>query len=365
MQLRRSILLALLIVFIIYFELHSCSEDRVTEPNGTTPEASDLVCSARDLFFIDHDTGWVIGTLGTIMATTDGGHSWRGAVISDANLTDIFFIDRTRGWVVGKNGKIYRTYDGGATWERAIFSGTTQDTDLYEIRFMSDLLGFVLGYDGVYKTTDAGMIWENHWLPVIPKKGAWNMSIINDYTGYLLGSSWMDPDPELVYKTEDGGLSWRAVEGSESSILSAVMTIEFIDEHTGWVGGGVVMKTADGGKTWTMQREKATVRQFHFCDPSRGYAVGGRTILRTEDGGESWIDISPVDDRIVDLRAMYFIDAYHGYVVGRGPDEPYGSKLYKVSLVLETQDGGDTWCIADFLFDYTPYLTLDTDQGMD
>jgi photosystem II stability/assembly factor-like uncharacterized protein len=365
MQLRRSILLALLIITIIYFEIHSCSEDRLTEPNGTTPEASDLICGAGDLYFIDHDTGWVIGMLGTVMATTDGGDSWSGAVIPGVSLTDVFFIDRDRGWVVGRDGKIFRTYDGGATWERAIFSGTPQSTDLFEIRFMNDTLGFTLAYDGVYRTTDGGALWENHWLPVIPKKGAWNMSIIDDRTVYLLGSSWMDPDPELIHKTMDGGSSWCAVEGSESSVLRAVMTIEFIDEYTGWAGGGVIMKTSDGGESWMMQREEATVREFHFCDTLRGYAVGGRTILRTEDGGQSWHEITPVCDRIADLRAVYFLDARHGYVVGRGTDEPFGSKLYKVSLVFETNDGGDTWSTADFLFDYTPYMTSDADREGD
>lgn len=361
MQLRRSILLALLIIFIIYFEIHSCSEDRVTEPNGSTPVASDLVCGAHGVFFLDHDTGWVIGALGTIMYTTDGGDSWHGVVIPDVTLTDIFFLDRSRGWVVGGNGRMYRTYDGGATWERAIFSGTPQNTDLYEIRFMGDSLGFVLGYDGVYRTTDAGFRWENNWLPVILEKGAWNMSFVDDTIGFLLGSSWMEPDPELVYKTGDGSVSWCAVEGSRSSVLRGVMTIEFIDGNTGWAGGGVIMKTADGGATWSMQREEATVRDFHFEDALRGYAVGGKAILRTEDGGTSWRDITPADERIVDLRALCFLDAFHGFVVGRGVDEACGEKIYKVSLVLETTDGGDTWSIADFLFDYTPYHTVEID----
>jgi len=365
MQLRRSIPLALLIILFIYFEIHSCSDEHVTDPNDPTPEATDLICNAHDLFFIDDETGWVLGTLGTIMATTDGGDSWNGAVIPDAVLNDIFFLDRDTGWVAGKDGSMYRTYDGGAHWERSIFSGTPQDTDLYEIRFMSHSLGFVLGYDGVYRTADAGMLWQNYWLPVIPKKGAWNMSLINDCTGYLLGSSWMDPDPELVYKTEDGGLSWRAVEGSESSILKAVMTIEFIDENRGWAGGGVIMRTVDGGNSWTMQLEDATVREFYFCDSSCGYAVGGRTILHTEDGGGSWIDITPVDARIADLRAVYFLDMNHGFVVGRGPDELHGSAVYKVSLVLETEDGGVSWDVTNFLFDYTPYQLLDAEQERD
>jgi photosystem II stability/assembly factor-like uncharacterized protein len=359
MQLRRSILLAILIILFIYFEIHSCSEDRLIEPNGPNPESTDLICKAHKVFFIDHDTGWVLGKLGTMMRTTDGGETWHGTVIPDASLNGVFFLDRNRGWIVGKAGKIYRSFDGGVMWERTIFSGEPQGTDLYDIQFLNDMVGFVLGYAGVYRTADAGMLWKNYWLPVIPNKGAWNMSLIDDCLGYLLGSSWMDPDPELVYKTEDGGLSWHPVEGSESSVLRAVMTIEFIDDNTGWAGGGIIMKTVDSGRSWTIQREESTVREFHFCSPSYGFAVGGMTILRTQDGGDSWDDVTPDDGRIMDLRSACFIDENYGFVVGRGPEEPRGSRLYVSSFVLRTTDGGETWDTEEFLYDYTEFRALE------
>jgi photosystem II stability/assembly factor-like uncharacterized protein len=354
-----------MIIFFIYFEIHSCAEDRPIEPGIPAPVASNLVCGARDVFFLDHETGWVLGSLGTIMRTTDGGETWKGASIPDAELNSVYFLDRMRGWVVGKDGRIYQSHDGGAGWERSIFSGTPNDSDLYEIRFIDENLGFILGYDGLYRTEDAGMIWENYWLPVIPRKGAWNMSLVNNSTAYLLGSSWMDPDPELVHKTEDGGLSWRAVEGSESSVLRAVMTIEFIDESNGLAGGGVIMKTTDGGNSWTMRLEEATVREFHFTDPSTGYAVGGRKILRTADRGDSWEDITPADERIFDLRCVHFIDATHGFVVGRGEDMTHDTNLYKVSIVLETEDGGESWRIEEFLYDFTAYRAMESPPVID
>ena len=125
------------------------------------------------------------------------------------------------------------------------------------------------------------------------------------------------------------------------------------------------MKTSDGGNSWTMQREGSTVRQFRFSGPQRGYAVGGSSILRTEDGGDSWMDITPVDGRIDDLRAVFFLDESHGWVVGHGRDEQHGSKLYKVSLVLETTDSGAHWDIAEFLFDYSPYQAHEAEQELD
>jgi photosystem II stability/assembly factor-like uncharacterized protein len=356
MQLRRSVLLALMIVLFVYFEIHSCSEDHSMGPSPPGPENADLVCKARKVFFLDRETGWVLGMYGTMMKTTDGGETWRGSTIADVGLNGIYFIDHDKGWVVGREGKIFRTADGGETWERAIFSGTPQNTDLYEVRFLNETLGFILGYCGLYRTIDGGMLWENYWLPVIPRKGAWNMSIVDDCLGYLLGSSWMEPDPPLVYRTQDGALSWSAVEGSESSVLRAVMTIEFIDELRGWAGGGVIMRTDDGGKTWTTQRDDATVREFFFCGPSTGYAVGGVTLLRTTDGGDSWLDVTPSDGRIVDLRSVYFVDADCGWIVGQASDRTAGGRTYAVSLLFRTVDGGDTWEAAGFEFDYTDYL---------
>jgi len=350
MQLRRSILLALCIVLFIYFEIHSCSSDRITAPKPK-PLAESIICSASDVFFHNGDFGCVAGALGTLILTADGGRTWKGSVIDAGNLNDVQFIDRSSGWIVGKDMAILNTIDGGATWTLLSLPGFPIGEDFYKLAFFSRSFGYVLGYHGVYRTDDDGQSWVNNWLPGVPYRGAWDMSFADERTGYLLGSRYTDPDPSILYRTTDGGATWSPVQGSKATTLRTVLAISFLDEMTGWAGGGVIMKTTDGGESWQTQVAAATVREFHFLSKQYGFAVGGKTILRTKDGGDTWENITPPDDRIKDLRSVYFLNENDGWVAGRAADEEVGETLLKHSILLQTKDGGATWTIRDFPYE--------------
>jgi photosystem II stability/assembly factor-like uncharacterized protein len=355
MQLRRSILLAILIILFIYFEIHSCSKDEVMGPGNPEPPLKSIICEASDVYFLDSNHGWVTGSLGTVMNTTNGGKTWEGLVVNDGVHNDIQFIDKMMGWVVGKDGDFYKTEDGGASWTKLVSSGYPSEEDFYKVDFLDDKRGFVLGYQGVYRTENGGEDWANNWLPVVAYKGTWDMSFPNDSVGYLLGSRWTDQDPVIIYKTVNRGENWSGVAGSKASVLKTVLTISFVDELTGWAGGGVIMKTMDGGQSWRTQVASATVREFFFLTDSFGFAVGGRAVLRTSDGGETWEDVAPQDERIDDLRSVFFLNERSGWIVGRGKDETSGQKLLKHSILMSTTDGGDSWTIKDFSFDYTAF----------
>jgi photosystem II stability/assembly factor-like uncharacterized protein len=352
MQLRRSILLALCIVLFIYFEIHSCSQNDITSPKPNPPTES-IICSASDVFFHDSDFGCVTGALGTLILTADGGKTWKGSVIDEGTLNDVEFVDRSNGWIVGKDGAIVRTIDGGATWTLLAPSGVPVDEDLYKLAFFSESVGYILGYHGVYRTDDGGQSWVNNWLPAVPYRGAWDMSFAGDRTGYILGSRYTDPNPSILYRTTDGGQTWSPVEGSKATTLRTVLTIFFVDDMTGWAGGGVILKTTDGGETWKTQVAAATIREFHFLSKQYGFAVGGKTILRTKDGGDTWENLTPPDNRIKDLRSVHFLDENTGWVVGRAADEQVGERVLKHSILLRTADGGATWTIRDFPYDCT------------
>jgi len=358
MQLRRSILLALCIVLFIYFEIHSCSGNQLTTPEPIPP-ADGVICSATDVYFHDFDFGCVVGALGTLILTADGGETWKGSVIDEGILNDVQFIDRTTGWIAGKDETILRTNDGGSSWTLLAPSGFPTGEDIFKITFFGESTGYALGYHGVYRTDDGGESWMNNWLPAVPYRGAWDMSFPDDRTGYLLGSQYTDPDPSILYRTTDGGASWSRVEGSKATILRTVLAISFVDQMIGWAGGGVILKTTDGGETWVTQVAAATIREFHFLSKDYGFAVGGKTILRTHDGGSTWENLTPADDRIKDLRNVHFLDENNGWVVGRAADEEAGGKILKHSILLRTRDGGATWTIRDFSYDYTGNESLE------
>src|SRR6185369_6688828 len=80
----------------------------------------DLAEVRQNLFstcFASDRDGWMVGELGRIIRTTDGGKSW---VRQDAGTKRPFLamscLDAKTAWVAGKEGIVYGTKDGGETW---------------------------------------------------------------------------------------------------------------------------------------------------------------------------------------------------------------------------------------------------------
>src|SRR5262249_6984448 len=122
-------------------------------------------------------------------------------------------------------------------------------------------------------------------------------------------------------------------------------SVSFVNPNVGTaVGwGGTIIRTADGGRTWTPQDSGTTDILFsvHFVDADTGTAVGYfATILRTENGGTTWTRQIP--------RAGYpyffsvaFVDRNVGTVVG------WWFGHHPESVIWGTTDGGKTWTPRD------------------
>ena len=65
-------------------------------------------------------------------------------------------------------------------------------------------------------------------------------------------------------------------------------TVFFLDSKRGWAGGddGFLVRTEDGGVTWTSQRVETTdaINDIYFRDKERGYLIAGNAIFKTEAG---------------------------------------------------------------------------------
>jgi photosystem II stability/assembly factor-like uncharacterized protein len=111
-----------------------------------------------DHYFFDGKTGFLVGSDGNIIKTTDTGRSWKSiysGVVDD--LFDIEFIDDSVGFVVGKFGRILKTEDRGETW-RKTNSGTQEN--IFGIGFKNEYEGWVGTENGLRYTNNTGETWE-------------------------------------------------------------------------------------------------------------------------------------------------------------------------------------------------------------
>ena len=64
-----------------------------------------------------------MGDIGTILASTDGGVSWKTQSSgTKARLSSIQFLDPRQGWAVGDSGTILASTDGGVSWSEPLLS---------------------------------------------------------------------------------------------------------------------------------------------------------------------------------------------------------------------------------------------------
>ena len=112
---------------------------------------------------------------------------------------------------------------------------------------------------------------------------------IDENTGWLTGmGGW-------TYKTTNGGNSWIRVSTIGSFFYYDVY---FINALTGWLagsnesalGGGVILRTTNGGYNWNLQSYSRAIYSLCFPDSCTGWAVGDRgTILKTTNGGSVFV----------------------------------------------------------------------------
>ena len=278
---------------------------------GWFQQMSGTTNTLQDVFFIDQNNGWVVGSDGTILKTTNSGTNWMSQLNgTSSDLYSVHFINQNIGWTVGQNGTILKSTDGGTNWTSQT-SGT--NSYLTSVQFTDQNTGWAVGDDAVLKTTDGGI----NWTPQSIGTGNYFNSIffLDQNTGWIVGN-------QSIYKTTDGGNNW-ALQTIVSSI--DLFLVQFIDQNFGWVGG-----------------------YYPIPPPVPG------TILVTTNGGTDWIN--PNSYYGLNLTAIYFIDQYTGWAVGLG--------MYEPGTISKTTDGGINWNLrySDF-YSFTSVFFIDANIG--
>ncbi len=156
-------------------------------------------------------------------------------------------------------------------------------------------------------------------------------------TGYVVGAGGM------IMKTIDGGLSWSS---RRSGVAGILFGIDFSDARTGVIAGsdtvttdssaGFLLRTTDAGESWRAVAipPVAALIDIWFIDDTLGWAVGvDGAVLKTTDAGGTWEkrELGTEDD----LREVQFIDHNLGYILAESPQ------------ILKTTDGGENWSMLE------------------
>jgi hypothetical protein len=96
-----------------------------------------------------------------------------------------------------------------------------------------------------------------------------------------------------IILSDDGGGSYR--QADKVPVDTTLTSVSFAGAEQGWAAGhgGVILHTADGGKSWALQRSDTSVDQplfsVWFANANEGWAAGlWSLLLHTRDGGKSW-----------------------------------------------------------------------------
>jgi photosystem II stability/assembly factor-like uncharacterized protein len=238
--------------------------------------------------FVDAQHGWMFSKQRdlapaetvAILRTTDGGKTWamvsaayaastegppRGQLPFGGSKTGLGFLDASTGWATGSSP--------------------------------------VNGYLLLYTTHDGGSKWYPQTLQLSPEEASSHLSIspplFFNSTDGLLPVTFDTGNGSSIdfYATHDGGRTWNGTTPVDA--LAGIW--DFIDMKHGWASDGThLYMTSNGGKTWTKLSPSANFKnlsRLDFVSPNIGWAIGSTannspSLLKTMDGGQTWTVIS-------------------------------------------------------------------------
>lgn len=355
-----------------------------------TPQPPPPTITYTDVAFANANDGLVVGSrclktcTAGVWSTTDGGVSWREALLGSIRPDQTTFVDGDHGWLTatspsncfrsaGCSNQLLATADGGRTW-RVVSASTTRQ--LSQVSFLDARTGFavsrpdgdcgdVRGCGRLVVTHDGGATWRVVGPTSLGVKG---FTFVDADHGWAVGSrcsAEAKSCPLTLMATTDGGSAWTAELDPGITSQEGGGSLSFINAQEGWavlsnsayctMGGcwGPLYATSNGGQTWTRmqaQNHWAITRidrpgfpgRLRFVTPHVGWLAvdggaggGAGGVARSTDGGQTWsryLTTAPWIASVVSAPTADDAWAVGGVVSGS-----------QGGFLLHTTDGGRSW----------------------
>ena len=291
------------------------------------------------------------GTSVAICGSDDDGKTWhpRQAGIRHAQILAVALAPSAPQNLYASTyeGGPYHSDDGGKTWQEMTSIGNEYETYIEDTAVHPGAPGVIYavynrenGKGGLYRSTNAGETWKpilkmavahvetqrsnpghvfaaalktgsdkhtmvlcvspdggDHWIkrpvPATWSNTCYSLTVhpVNPEVVYI-GAARLDKYRGLIYKTENGGLNWRAISYSgHSGDYPYVLAVDPHNPDRILIGSGYgIYRSEDDGLSWSLQKITRSAASIVFDPlvPGLVYLGHNNGVLRSLDGGKNW-----------------------------------------------------------------------------
>jgi len=274
----------------------------------------------------------------TFVRSTDGGFTWApgqpaGGYSSLMPVGGDVVLAWRPSTFAGGTETVMRSLDGGVTWTETAPVATG---GLFAMTAVAPGTIVVASPDGdMYRSTDSGATWALTYASPGPRPSFLSSAepafadADTGYFGYGAG---------FVIKTTDGGASWSQISSGYGASLNDIE--RFADGGLITVGEAGTVLRSSGTSPWALQRALTdrNLTAVHVVGPQSVVTVDedGR-VYRSADAGATWTAGAATPPNF-DAADLHFSSLLDGWLIGSS---------FGVSALFHTTDGGDSWTPVD------------------
>ncbi len=256
--------------------------------NSWFPQASGVDQSLRSVYFTDANTGYAVGSNGTMLKTTDGGTAW---IALDPGtpfetFTSVSFPDDSTGYAVTgfpSDGGIFKTIDAGDSWN---FQDQGPIESLNAVFFVDTNIGYIVGDNGIIlKTTNGGV--QAQWIQTnLPNTDVYSLAV--NGSNLFAGTGGRG-----VFLSTNNGTSWTAVNNGLTTRTVYSLVVNGPNLFAGTLGG--VFLSTNNGISWTAVNNGLTdddVLSLAVNGSNLFAGISGGGVFLSTDNGTSWTAVN-------------------------------------------------------------------------
>jgi photosystem II stability/assembly factor-like uncharacterized protein len=234
-----------------------------------------------------------------VFRTNDAGAHWNSVQPPVGPVESVVFKDANHGWLLstssGVDRNLFVTGDGAKTWQPLPGPPAGSGPRL-SARGSAELwLGsFSIGLPRVYASSDGGLTWHLHNLPLPPSAAGeqwpWQalISLLPGVGVVASVSCECAQNSTFTFTSFDAGNAWRFIQAAPGFVA-------YQDDSHWWaVNSGTLYRSADAGQIWIKTSDRLPDWQFlpHAIDARHAWALlfvpGGSGLALSNDSGQHW-----------------------------------------------------------------------------